>query len=128
MEKIRILVVDDYPMMARAWAKALTNSGRYEATTAMNGREGLERLRENPVDIVLTDNNMPVMDGPEFVRLAKQDFPKLPFILTGAEAIGVDLAVIAQECGAAAYLPKPVDFEELERTIQALVHTKKGGL
>jgi DNA-binding NtrC family response regulator len=68
------------------------------------------------------------MDGPEFVRLANQDFPKLPFILTGAETIDVDLAVIAQECGAAAYLPKPVDFEELERTIQTLVSTKKGGL
>ena len=119
--KIRILIVDDRYMQVQAWAEVMVGTGRYEVTTAFDGQQGLEKLCDNPVDIVLTDNNMPVMDGPTFVKEGKRLYPKLPFIIIAAEPFDVSLASIAQECGADAYLPKPVDFKDLEEKIQALV-------
>jgi CheY-like chemotaxis protein len=58
-----ILVVDDEPLIAMALEAALEDVG-YEVVTAANGRQGLERLAEARVDLVLLDMMMPVMSGP----------------------------------------------------------------
>ena len=58
-----VLVVDDEALIAMALEAALQDAG-YQVTTAANGRQGLERLAEAQVDIVLLDMMMPVMNGP----------------------------------------------------------------
>ncbi|MFA5070336.1 MAG: response regulator [Patescibacteria group bacterium] len=119
--KIRILIVDDCPDFLESLVRLLTSIGRYEVTTAENGREGLDRLRENHFEVVITDNQMPEMDGPAFVKEGKKLFPDLPFILMSSGTISGGLAIIARECGANGSYEKLDGFRKLEATIQTLV-------
>jgi len=81
----KILIVDDVPASREAMAKVLRREG-YQTATARNGAEGLARLKDGPVDLVLLDNMMPEVDGLTFLTGIRR-FPKwkeLPVImLTG---------------------------------------------
>lgn len=78
----RILLVDDHPVLADAMVNALKS--RFPSTefyTALNGLEGLDRLENNSIDMVLLDVNMPQMDGYQTFQLIKKNYPKLKVIL-----------------------------------------------
>src|SRR5215203_3794334 len=67
-----ILVVDDEFGVAEVLASALTDAG-HNVLTALNGRHGLERLKESQPELVLLDFMMPVLDGPAMVRAMRTD-------------------------------------------------------
>jgi CheY-like chemotaxis protein len=67
-----ILVVDDEFGVAEVLASALTDAG-HNVLTAINGRHGLERLKESQPELVLLDFMMPVLDGPAMVRAMRTD-------------------------------------------------------
>lgn len=67
-----ILVVDDEFSVAEVLQSVLADAG-HEVVTAINGRQGLERLRERPPDLVLLDFMMPIMDGPAMLKAMKED-------------------------------------------------------
>jgi len=67
-----ILVVDDEYSIAEVLEAALTDAG-HEVMTAMNGRQGLERLRERRPDLVLLDLMMPIMDGTAMLKAIRED-------------------------------------------------------
>lgn len=121
--KIQILVIDDYMMTARAIAKVLTLSG-HEAWAAKSGQEALNILKTKPIDMVLVDNNMLYMSGPEFIGIAKPVYPDMRFILMGAEDFDTELSVLADACGADAHLNKSFDFKDLEQMIQTLMSNR----
>jgi two-component system response regulator HydG len=119
--KGRILVVDDEPSARSALEKLLAGEG-YSVASAGDGVEAMERLSEVPADLVLTDLNMPRMDGLELLTKAHEVTPDLPIIIvTSAQDVGT--AIKAMRAGAADYITKPVDFDALLVVIErALEH------
>jgi DNA-binding NtrC family response regulator len=111
MSKGKILVVDDEPSARTALAELL-RSEDYEIETAGDGFKALGRLQDSTPDLVLTDLNMPGMDGVELLRKLKEDRPELPVVLMTAFA-GVETAVSAMRDGAEDYLTKPLNTDEL---------------
>jgi DNA-binding response OmpR family regulator len=104
-----ILIVDDDPDICRFVRLALESEG-YRVTTARNGLDALDCVRECRPTAVLLDINMPVMDGLTFARHARQEFGELPLIVMTA---GTEAERCRREAGAADSLPKPFNLDEL---------------
>lgn len=100
-----ILVVDDEPILARLLQRTLQSNG-YAVTVAGNGREALAQLDLSPVDLVISDVRMPVMDGPALLaELRLRPAPPPLVFLTGyADHTGTEL----RKLGAADVYEKPV--------------------
>ena len=80
---MRILLIDDCEDLRASFSETLKSLGHF-VFEAENGVRGLEMLSLNNVDCVLSDIQMPMMDGVEFLKHAKSKFPNLPvFIMTG---------------------------------------------
>ena len=108
---LRILVVDD-DASARSALKELFRSEGYEVDMAADGLLALERLAEQPPDLVVTDLDMPNMGGRELLRELQERNRELPVIVL-TSAVELTSAVDAMRGGAADYLTKPVDFDAL---------------
>ena len=112
----RILVVDDEEDILELFSELLQRWG-YEAVTARNGLEGLEKLRSQEIDLVVTDLKMPEMDGLEFLKHARDEDARTPILmLTGYPTI--DTAIKAIQEGAYDYLIKPINPDELRFRIE----------
>jgi two-component system response regulator HydG len=108
---IRVLVVDDDEPHAEAVAESLERVG-YECVVATTGRDGLRLIEEQSFDIVLTDLLMDDVGGMEILARAKRELPDAEVvILTGYNT--AKAAVAAMQAGAATYLTKPLDINEL---------------
>jgi two-component system, NtrC family, response regulator AtoC len=120
MSKGKILVVDDEASARAALSEMLRAEG-YETETAGDGFKALGRLDEFAPDVVLTDLNMPGMDGVELLSKLKEIDSELPVVMMTAFG-GVEAAVSAMRAGALDYLTKPLNMDELfivlERTIE----------
>lgn len=116
-----ILVIDDSETVRRFHSDVLKCSG-FRVTTATDGADGLEKLFSSPCDLVLTDINMPGMDGYEFsqrVRKEKQ-FNHVPIIIVSTEAEDRD-KIRGFAAGANLYMVKPVDPELMLEQIQLIL-------
>lgn len=109
---MRILVVEDDPQLREAIVDTLMLKG-FEVSEAAHGIEGLNLVRHQQLDLVLSDINMPGMDGLELLQTIKQDYPWLPVILMTAYG-DVGQAVKAMQLGANDYLMKPFELKELD--------------
>ena len=114
----KILIVDDEFDIVDVLRDLLQVEG-YEVVTAANGREGLVRLRETNVDLVLLDCMMPIVDGPEMLRLVREDerLRDVPVIMMSAAEMRQETRVL----GSSAFLKKPFDLNTLLATIARLV-------
>ncbi len=120
-----ILVVDDEPDVAELFRQRFrreTRQGEYVMHFASSGTEALERLAaeiEPALLAVLSDINMPGMDGLELLAAIKQRFPYLPVMMV--TAYGDDeRRKRAADYGAAEFINKPVDFEHLKAQLRQL--------
>ena len=86
----RILFVDDEARL-REMAKAILESQGYEVLCAKDGFDGLSALKESLPDLVISDLQMPNMDGFEFLSVVRQRFPHLPVIVISGEFRGLDV-------------------------------------
>lgn len=111
----RILAVDDEPNMRRLLEISLRQAG-YQALTAANGREALETLKTEQVDLVVSDLHMPGMSGLELLKQMRADSDAIPFIMVTAQG-EINTAVEAMKLGAADYILRPFDLEVLEVAI-----------
>ncbi|HYL81392.1 MAG TPA: sigma-54 dependent transcriptional regulator [Candidatus Acidoferrum sp.] len=111
MDPLRILVVDDEPSQRELIGGFLRKQG-HEVLLARSGQEALSRVRETRVDLVLSDFKMPGMSGLDVQRAVKAVNPEIPFILMTAYGT-VETAVQIMKEGAADYLTKPLDLDEL---------------
>jgi two-component system response regulator HydG len=112
----RILVVDDDEGVREALARTLEKLG-YEPVLAANGQQGLDRLREGDVQIVLADLKMPGLSGQELLRAAKALSPDVEVIMITGHGT-VEDAVAAMKEGAYDFITKPFRRVQLERTIR----------
>lgn len=113
----RILTVDDSVAMRQMMSATLTGAG-YEVVQASNGRDALQIATEQPVDLVITDVNMPQMDGIALVRalraLAGYRTKPLLFLTTESAAAR---KIEGREAGATGWMLKPFNDERLLATI-----------
>jgi two-component system, response regulator, stage 0 sporulation protein F len=107
----RILLVDDEENARLALSRLLSREG-YTVNTVANGFEALNYLREHDVNLIVTDINMPEMDGISFLREASRSFPGINVIMITAYG-GVESYIEAINLGAFEYINKPVRIEEL---------------
>jgi two-component system, OmpR family, response regulator MprA len=119
----RLLVVDDDPDVLDSLSRALRMAG-YSVTIAGNGREGLDALARSPVDLVVLDVLMPIVDGFDMChRLRKRGDDTPVLVLTARD--GVDDRVTGLEVGADDYLVKPFALRELLARIRALLRRSR---
>ena len=108
-----ILLVDDDDLH-RSCLKEFLELRGYLCLEAENGVEGLEVLQKNSIAIIITDNNMPKMDGLTFIQQVKQEFPNetLPIFLMTAESSS-SVRLRAFKYNVCRVFEKPFDFQEL---------------
>ncbi|WP_394169510.1 sigma-54-dependent transcriptional regulator [Saccharospirillum alexandrii] len=108
---MRVLIVEDDASLREAVSDTLKLSD-YEVIEADCGEAAIVRLNENQVDFIVSDVNMPGMDGHELLAYVRQHQPQIPFLLVTAYAT-VEKAVSALHAGAVDYLVKPFQPEQL---------------
>ncbi|HET9886652.1 MAG TPA: response regulator [bacterium] len=115
----RILVVDDQESMRQMLSDLLEVMG-HEACAVEGGESALNNLRQQSADLVITDLNMPVMNGMELMKQIKSEFPGIPvIIITGYGSFNTEKQVLSN--GADGYIPKPCTIHRVQQTVnQAL--------
>jgi ATP-dependent Lon protease len=122
-KKYDLLVVDDEQIARTNLGYVLAKEG-YRVEIAANGLEALSQLQKRRFDLVLTDLKMDKMDGNQLLEAAKQLDPDTQIVMiTGFATVGS--AVEALRKGAAHYLPKPVNFDELRAVIRQILNNKQ---
>jgi two-component system, OmpR family, response regulator MprA len=115
----RVLVVDDDPDVRDSLARALRLSG-YAVTTAVHGADALDTVARSPVDLIVLDVQMPVVDGFDACRMLRARGDATPVLVLTARA-AVDDRVTGLEVGADDYLVKPFALRELLARVRALL-------
>ena len=115
-----ILIVDDSLPMRSVIKKTIRAAGygKSEFLEAANGKEALNLMKNNWVDMVLTDHNMPVMNGLDFIRAVKADdlLKTIPMVVISTEGNESRIREF-MERGAAGYLSKPFTAEAIRDLI-----------
>lgn len=107
-----VLIIEDEPVVRESYIDMFAVLG-FTADTADNGLEGLKKLAQKEYHIVITDLNMPVMDGQETLMRIKQKYPNVEVIvITGFATI--ETAIKAMKDGAFDYITKPVSLEHVK--------------
>src|SRR4051794_37331626 len=121
MEQYKILFVDDEEQIRRLLSTFLTRRG-YEVTTAVDGMEALQLLKDYTPDMVITDVNMPNTDGVELTRRLRADerFANLPIVMLSAK-VQTDEILAGYAEGADEYVPKPVEMRVLAAKVESLL-------
>lgn len=120
-----ILVVDDEEEALRAISTLLERKGGYRALAASSGKEAIEILASNEVDLVITDLRMPGMDGIELLNHIHLNYPDV-FVMISTAFGSLDSAVDAMRKGATDYLQKPNNPKEvLDKVAEMLERRKK---
>src|SRR4051812_36394798 len=118
-----VMIVDDEPITARGYARALTSAG-YKVTIAAAGREGATLARSKRFDVIVSDIAMPDMNGLALLRDIRQGDLDVPMIfMTGSPAL--ETAMEAIEFGAFRYLLKPVPLDSLLEVVNRAVALHK---
>ncbi|MBI2381434.1 MAG: sigma 54-interacting transcriptional regulator [Gammaproteobacteria bacterium] len=115
-DKSQILLVDDDPSLLKLLSMRLEAEG-YAVSTASSGEEALHKLKLSPPDLLITDLRMEGMDGMGVLKAVQQAAPSLPVIMITAHGSIPDAVAAAQQ-GVFAFLTKPIDKEELLKTLR----------
>jgi two-component system chemotaxis response regulator CheY len=118
----KFLIVDDFSTMRRIVRGLLKESGYNNADEAEDGAAALQKLKNEKYDFVVSDINMPNMNGFELLNAIKADaqLKHLPVLMVTAEARKEDIVRAAQE-GAAGYIVKPFTKATLEEKVQKIM-------
>jgi len=118
---LRILVVDDFPTMRRIVRGLLSELGYNDIVEAEDGEDALRVLRSKPIDFVVTDWNMPKMQGIDMLRAirADQKLASIPVLMVTAEAKREQILAAAQ-AGVNGYVVKPFTAVTLKQKIERI--------
>lgn len=118
---MRFLVVDDSSTMRRIIINTLNKIGYTDVVEAGNGREGIDKISQGPVDLIITDWNMPEMNGIEFVRAlrAMDGQQTVPVLMVTTNAAKDDI-VEALRAGVNNYVVKPFTPDTIREKIAAV--------
>ncbi|MFQ5482132.1 MAG: chemotaxis protein CheB [Nitrospinaceae bacterium] len=108
----RVLVAEDESKSFELIKRVLGAQG-WTVDSALDGKQALERLKREPYQVLLTDLNMPVMNGMELISRTRTELPKPPLIIMFSAYANHEVQTRAKAMGVYAILPKPVDFKKL---------------
>ncbi len=119
--QFRFLIVDDFPTMRRIVRNLLKELGYANVDEAEDGQAGLSKLKEGRFDFVISDWNMPNMDGLQMLQSVRADpaLSKLPVLMVTAEAKKENIIAAAQ-AGANGYVVKPFTAATLEEKLNKI--------
>jgi len=117
---MKFLIVDDSKTMLRIVSNVVKQIGYDNSILAENGQEGLEAFKSNDCDIILTDWNMPVMDGLTFIKEVRKLNKDIPIIMITTEG-GKTEVIKALKAGVNSYIIKPFDSKTLELKLRDLL-------
>ena len=124
MSEVRTLIVDDSSVMRKIVERSLRQAGLelLEVHEAGSGIEGLELLKAQEVDLILSDINMPSMDGLEFLRQmrAQNLAPGVPVVMITTES-SMEYVQQAIQAGAQGYIRKPFTAEQVKERVLPLL-------
>lgn len=124
---MKILIVDDCPTTRKLLSLYLTTRG-YEVACAENGLDALEKTGADSFDMIITDLNMPYMDGIELVKMIRKDPARagMPVLVVTTEKEPKEREM-AMKAGADGYLVKPVTAEALIGSVRSVLVPQRGG-
>ncbi|NKC17564.1 sigma 54-interacting transcriptional regulator [Pseudoalteromonas galatheae] len=123
MHNVTLLFVDDEPLILRSLVRALKNEP-YHVLTANSGEEGLELLKEHPIDVVISDKMMPNMSGIEFLGEVAEQYPDTLRIMLTAFTDLEGLIHAINQGKVWGYLQKPFEIDSIKLTIEQALQTK----
>jgi two-component system, chemotaxis family, chemotaxis protein CheY len=120
----KILVVDDSATMRSMLVSIIEEIKDVELVEASNGFEALKALPQQSFDLILTDINMPEINGLEIVHFVKSNpaYQKIPMIIISTEHGQADIKK-GLALGAQKYITKPFDPDDLKKTVKELLKT-----
>lgn len=122
MAPVKILVVEDSPTMRQLIGFALKRLPGADITEAADGVEGLKKINSNQFDLIITDINMPVMDGLKLISLVRRDinYRSIPIMIITTEG-GAEDRERALALGADAYITKPIQAGHVLDSVKSLL-------
>jgi DNA-binding NtrC family response regulator len=122
MKKHTILIVDDEEMILKSICRVLRKED-YRILTATDGEKGLAMLKDHDVHLVISDQRMPGMNGIDFLKRIKREYPQiLTIMLTGNAEIEIAMNAI-NEAGVYKFILKPWDDNNLRVTVRRAIET-----
>jgi two-component system chemotaxis response regulator CheY len=125
MSEVRALIVDDSSVMRKIVERSLRQAGLESLVIfeASSGSEGLDLLKTQPVDLIISDINMPSMDGLEFLRQlrAQKLAPDVPVVMITTES-SMEFVQQAIQAGAKSYIRKPFTPEQVKERVLSLLN------
>jgi len=127
MSTLIILAVDDSPSMREMLAAVLRDSG-YQVVEAEDGVKALEAAKTHAIDVVLTDQNMPNMDGLSLVKNLRglPAYKDTPIMMLTTES-SAEMKQKGRDAGATGWMVKPFDPDKLVRMLKSLIGMKSKG-
>jgi putative nucleotidyltransferase with HDIG domain len=120
----KILVVDDDPGVRDLLSQILSGVGGYETEIAVDGIEGLSKVRTEPYDVIFTDLAMPRLNGMEFLKKCREIDPAIPIVvITGVSSM--EVAVNAMRQGAYDFITKPFKVDKIVATTERILGEQK---
>jgi two-component system chemotaxis response regulator CheY len=116
-----ILAVDDSGSLRQMVAFSLKAAG-YDVVQAVDGQDGLNKAKEKTVDLVLTDQNMPIMDGLTLIKNLRElgSYHKVPILMLTTECSD-EMKAKGKAAGANGWLVKPFDPKRLIEVVQKVI-------
>ena len=122
LEDLNVLLVDDSGLARRHIGRILTSLGIENLAEAENGQQAFELVKQNYYDLIITDLNMPEMDGKEFIEHVRQesDQASVPILMISSEQDASRLAGV-QQAGVSAMCDKPFDAAAIKQLIENIL-------
>lgn len=122
----KVLIVDDEETLTWSMSKSLAkDKDKYEVIVANSGKEALNILKQNHIDLVISDIRMPDMNGLDLLVQIKKEYPKTKVIIMTAYGSS-DVQKEANRRGSLYYIEKPFEINEIRKVIIDLIYKKKG--
>ena len=122
----KVLIVDDEETLTWSMAKSLSkDKDKYEVIVANNGKEALNQLKTNKIDLVISDIRMPDINGLDLLVRIKKEYPETKVIIMTAYGSS-DVQKEANRRGSLYYVEKPFEISDLRRIIVDLIGKNKG--
>lgn len=120
-EAKKVMVVDDSSVMRQIIKNNLKQLGFTSISDAEDGAMGFKKLADEPIDLIVSDWNMPKMTGIEFLKAVRADatFKGIPFLMVTSEA-DKDKIMEAVQAGVSQYIVKPFNAVQLEEKIKQI--------
>ena len=122
MSSLKILAVDDSPTMRRIIVNTLKRAGYEDVTEASDGKDAIAKMKVEPFNFVITDWNMPEMDGLTFVSQIRSldEFKDMPILMVTTRSVKDDI-IEAMKAGVNNYIVKPFTPETLGEKINQVL-------